>query len=307
VAVLVPAVLLAGGCGGADDSGNGDGPLVVATTTILGDVVAGIVGDAADVEVLMPVGADPHSFQASARQAALLREADLVVANGLGLEEGLSSVIEGAIADGATVVEIGPGLDPIPLTEAGDHDEDEGDHHDGDLDPHVWMDPVRMVQAVDVIATALDGVVDGPWREQAAAYKADLQALDAEIRELVDTIPVENRRLVTSHLALSYFAQRYGFEMIGAIIPGGSTSAEPSPSELAGLAEIIRREGIPAIFGETTSPTGLSETLAGEVGFDVAIVELYTGSLSDAGGPAATYLDLMRTDAARIAAALGGA
>src|SRR5690606_21125259 len=138
-------VSLATAC--APDGPVGEGPSVVATTTILGDVVANIVGEDARVEVLMPAGSDAHEFQASAAQVSRIHQADLVVVNGLGLEEGLLQVLAAAAADGVRVLEVAPPLDPLPL--------DDGHDHPGDLDPHVWMDPVRMADAVRLIATAL--------------------------------------------------------------------------------------------------------------------------------------------------------
>lgn len=319
-ALLLAASLAVAACGtgGTTDPDAGAGPpLVVVTTTILGDVVANVAGDDATVEVLMPLGADPHEFEASAQQAALLRDADLVVANGLGLEEGLLDTLEAAEADGVRVFEIGPLLDPLPYAGPDVHDEDEetaegDDHeegtdhaHENGLDAHVWMDPVRMARAVDLVAVELDQVAGGDVLPRAAAYRAELEALHEEIESMIDTIPPGDRTLVTNHFALGYYADRYGLEMLGTVIPAASTQAETSAAEFAGLVDLIRREGVPAIFASTTEPTALAESIAAEVGREVRVIELYTGSLGEDGSGAETYVGMMRVSTERIVAGLG--
>ncbi|MGH8873822.1 MAG: metal ABC transporter substrate-binding protein, partial [Acidimicrobiia bacterium] len=203
--------------------------LVVATTSILGDVVANVLGDAGRVEVLMPIGTDAHDFQPSAQQVALIGEADLVVANGLGLEEGLVGVLEAAQAEGGNVLELADLLDPIPFAEEHDdhaeeeteHDDEEGDHGHGDEDPHFWFDPVRVAEAARIVAHRLAELDEGgsadQWDERAEAYAAEILAIDDQIRALLD--PILNRRLVTNHDVLGYFADRYDFEVIGVVIP----------------------------------------------------------------------------------------
>jgi len=291
VAMAVAAALLAA-CG--DDAGgsDGDGARIVVTTSILGDVVNNLVGDDATVEVLMPPGADPHDFAPSARQAAALRDADVVVANGLGFEEGLVDTIEAAASDGTTVI---TAADLVGLRE-------------GD-DPHLFTDPVRMAEAARGISEALAEHVAGldttAARGRAAAYLAELDALHAEVEQILTGIPAEQRVLVTNHDVFGYFAARYGFEVLGTIIPGGTTLAEPSAAELAELADEIAARGVPAIFAETSSPARLADALAAE-GVDVEVVELYTESLGEPGSDGATYVDLVRTNARRIADALGG-
>lgn len=282
-----------------------EAPLVVASTTILGDVVSSVTGDEARTEVLMPIGADPHEVELSSAQGALLAEADLVVWVGEALESGMASAVEEAEAGGTTVLELLPLVDPLPA--GGDAAEEEaGDEHEhGDLDPHFWFDPLRMATAVSALGDALDDVdPEGGWRERAAEYAAELEALDAEIVEILARVPPERRLLVTNHDTLRYFASRYGFEVVGTVIPGVSTLAEPSSGELAALAETIREKGVPAVFAETTNPTALAESLSAEVGADVAVVTLFTGSLGEPGSGAETYPDLLRTNAVRIADAL---
>jgi zinc/manganese transport system substrate-binding protein len=286
------------------------GPLsVVVTTSVLGDVVANVVGDAATVEVLLPIGADPHDYQPSARQLALVNEADLVVANGLRLEEGLVDALASAEADGANVLEVAPLVDPIPLGGTGaesagcDPTEESGDTNR--CDPHVWTDPVRMAVAARTIAAelaALDGSVD--WEGNAGRYAQELLAADEEIAAALEAVPDERRILVTNHDSLGYFADRYGFEVVATVIPGGTTLGDPSSAELADLVVVIGDTGVPAIFAENVEPATLAEAVAAEVGDGVAVVELFTDSLGEPGSGADTLIGMLLTNAARIAAAM---
>jgi zinc/manganese transport system substrate-binding protein len=313
VPVLAVALVLAG-CGGSNDDTAGDGCAVgrvVATTTVLGDVVASVVGDRADVDVLMPIGADPHGFEASAAQAAGLREAGLIVANGLDLEEGLTDVIEGAEADGVPVFRATDHVDLLPF---GDHDEEghgdgDGDGHEGTMDPHIWTDPARMAAVTGALGAALADLDPGcgnGWRTAAADEQEALLELDREVEDRLDAVPAEMRKLVTNHHSFGYFADRYGFEMIGVVVPGGSTLAEPSPADLADLVAAVEASGVPAVFAETTQPAVLARAVADELGRGVEVVTLYTGSLGEPGSGAETYEAMMLLDADRIAGALGG-
>ncbi len=286
---------------------------VVVSTTIWGDVVSNVVGADADVEVLLPIGADPHDYQLSAAQAAAMQQADLVVVNGLALEEGLLDVIEGLEADGANVLELAELLEPIEFGEGGDrhgqdeHEDEEGDHEDGDhgsQDPHIWMDPLRVANAAGLIAMELadlDTSVD--WMANATTYAGELRALDAEVVSMLATVPQERRKLVTNHDALGYFADRYDFEVVGTVIPGGATLADPSSAELARLVDVLMDESINVVFAETIELSALADAVAAELD-DVAVVELFTGSLGASGSGAETYVDFARTNASRIATAL---
>jgi zinc/manganese transport system substrate-binding protein len=304
--------LVAGACGEAS-APEDDRPLVIATTTIWGDVAAAVAGDKATIEVLMPIGANPHSYEISARQAARLRDADLIVANGLGLESGLLDAIDAAGDDGVTVLYLAGLLDPRPFTGPDDHDDDHegehdepaGDHDDDGLDPHVWMDPIRVGAAAGHIAASLDSVAPGPWEANADDYLASLTALDAEIRDGIATIPDADRKLITNHYAYGYYADRYGLEMLGTVIPAATTEAETSAAAFAELVDLIVAEDVPAIFGSTSEPTDLAEAIAEEAGREVAVITLYTGSLGDPGSGAETYVSMMRTSTLRIVEALG--
>ncbi len=296
--IAVLAILLVGGCGdsGSDDTGNDDaGPSVVVTTTILGDVLTNIVGDAASVQVLLPPGTDPHEYQPSSQQVAAIASADLVVANGLGLEESLIDVLDSAAEDGANVVEIAPLVDPLPFSR----------EPAAGLDPHVWLDPLRMADAVRLIAVELAAVdQSGDWPQRAEMFADELIATHDTITDMLAGIPTDARVLVTNHDVLGYFAERYGFEIAGTIVPGGTTLADPSSAELADLVTLMAHRDIPAIFVETTEPQALAEAIAAELDHDVAVVPLHTESVGEPGSGAETLIGMLQTNAALIAEAL---
>ncbi len=288
--LVLPAAFLSG-CG--TESDDSDAPSVVVTTSILGDVVANLAGDRASITVIMPVGADPHEFEPSARQVALMREADLIIANGLGLEEGLEDVLVAAADEGVEVLEIGSTVDVRTLGES------------GEADPHVWLDPVRVASAAGAIVEALerlDPTVD--WEAGAAAYREELAALDGWIRDRLAGVPDAARILVTGHDALGYFADRYGFEVIATILPGSTTVVEPSGAGFAETVAILEASGSPAVFTDLGENQALAEQLADQLDREIAVVPLYTGSLGEAGSGAATYIEMMKWDAAAIARAL---
>jgi zinc/manganese transport system substrate-binding protein len=314
--------------------------LVVATTSILGDVVGNLVGDDGTVDVIMPPGADPHGFQPAASDAAMLREADLVVANGLQLEESLIAALEAAEEDGVRVLELAEHLDPIEFEDDGhghadeddgqghadeddDHghaDEDDGhghadddDHDHGPEDPHVWFDPVRMADGVRLLAAELAEVDDhldaDEWERRGDAYAEEVLAVHDELEELFATIPDEDRKLVTNHDALGYLAHRYGFEVLATVVPGSSTQAEADARQFSQLIQTVEEAGVTAVFAENTDSTTLAEQLASEVAgrsdVEIEVVRLYTDALGEPGSGAETYLDLLRTTGQRITDALG--
>ena len=311
--VLVAAVVLfASACGAEDpELGTDNQPTVVVTTNILGDVVTNLTGGTVKVVEIMPVGADPHDFRASARQADAMRSADALIVNGAGFEEGLLDVIEGAEIDGVAVFEAIGAVTPIALGDDGHDDHDAYENHNGHeqegIDPHFFTDPARMAVAVHAIADFLIDEIDEidavAVKSAAEAYQAELEALDEEIANLIALIPQARRVLVTNHEVFGYFAERYGFDVVGAIIPGGSTTDGASAGALAALAETNRGARVAVIFADVSSPTDLAQTLATEVG-DIEVVTLYSESLGEANSDGATYLDMIRANAERIAAAL---
>jgi len=262
---------------------------VVATTTLVGDVVRVIGGEAIALDVLLPVGAEPHGYQPSPQDLAELSQADLVFVNGLGLEEALMPTLASAVAH-EKIVAVSDSVEAIELAGG----EDEGEHEHG-LDPHAWTDPNNVMVWTDNIVRALSAANpaqrDG-YESRATAYRQQLTALDAWIRQQVAQIPERKRKLVTDHAVFGYFARRYGLEQVGAVIPGFSALAEPSAQELAALEDAIRGLGVGAIFvGNTVNPS-LAERVAKDA--NTRLLFIYSDSLSDADGPAATYLDFMR-------------
>jgi zinc/manganese transport system substrate-binding protein len=267
--------------------------VVVATTSVIGDIAIGVAGNEAHVEVVIPIGVDSHDFSPSARQASLIAGADLVVANGLGLEEGLTDVIETAAEDGVEVIEVASSVDPIPF-QAGE----------GALDPHFWMDPIRAGEAARVVARALSEQTPGAWEERAEVYAREMEMTDAAVSSILSAIPASDREMVTNHESFGYFGERYDFEILGVIIPGGSTLAEPSSGHLAHLIEVMEETGSNVVFAETSEPIALAEAVTSELGGEARVVELYTESLGEPGSEAATLSGMLITNAERISEAL---
>ncbi|SFQ71073.1 zinc/manganese transport system substrate-binding protein [Amycolatopsis arida] len=294
-ALLAAVVLGLGGCSALGSGGSG----VVVTTNILGDITRAIVGDQAEVTVLMKPNADPHSFGISAREAARVERAGLVVYNGLGLEEGVLRTVEAAAATGVPTLPVGERVDPIRYT---------GDESAGRPDPHFWTDPVRVGAAVDVIAgeivATVPGVDEETIRRNARRYRAEIDRLTASMTEQFGSIPPDRRRLVTNHHVFGYLARRFDFEVIGAVLPSGTTLASPSAADLERLAAAVRAAGVPVIFADSSQPDRLARVLADRAGLDVAVVPLFSESLSRPGEGAATYLDMMRANTTAITRAL---
>lgn len=272
---------------------------VVATTTIVGDVVRQVAGPLVSVHVLFPVDADPHAFQPTPMDVVAISNADAVFVHGAGLETGMEELLSSAAGP---VVTLTDGL-ALRLLEQ-DHDEND-EHIRSDADPHVWFDPTYVMVWTRRIEETLGQLRPdhaNAFERNAAAYRGRLAELDLWIWDEVAQIPRERRCLATDHWVLGYFAARYGFDQVGAVFPAFSTLADPSARELANLEEAIRNLDIPAIFVGTTVNPVLAESIAADTG--IAVVKLHTGSLSRAGGPAETYLELMRHDVTAIVNAL---
>jgi len=299
-----------------------DGKLrVVATTTILADVVANVGGETIELTGLFPLGSDPHTFEAAPDDLQAMTDADVIFINGVGLEEFLEPSLEQAAAD-TPVVSVSEHIDLLSFGssenetgedhEAASDDEhapqeaDAGHDHSG-TDPHVWFDPnnvkLWVATIVETLST-LDPAQAAEYQANGDAYIQQLAELDSWIQAETSAIPEENRELVTDHTAFSYFARRYGFTMVGAVIPAYSTSAEPSAQELAALEDAISEMDVKALFVGVSANTALAEQASRDTG--VPLLPLYTGSLSDSSGPAATYLDLMRYNTGAIVEGLAG-
>ena len=286
------ASLFLTGCGSAPKSS--DGRLKALTsTTFLADITRNIAGDRISVDSLLPVGADPHAYQAAPSDVAKIAESDLLILNGLEYEHFIEPLLENAGGE-RLIIEATAGLSPR---------KDAGSEHG--VDPHMWLDPNLVVTYVENIRDGLIQVdVEGTqiYKANADAYITQLKDLDKWIVEQVNTIPAERRLLVTNHEAVGYFAERYGFEVAGAVIPSLSTDAGTSAKELAALIEVIKTSGAPAIFlGEVENPD-----LANQIGAetDVRVVDnLHLESLT-VGAPAATYIDMMKHNVNQIVEAL---
>ena len=337
--VFAALALSAAGCGGSSDpepsaDTQSDVPQILVTTGIWGDVVANVAcGGIADVETVIPAGGDPHGFEPSLRDRERMENADLVVANGLSLETQLEDTLAAVEDSGTPVFRIAEQVETIAFSSGhageddhadeddhddhdADHDADDDDHdadedHDGhghgSEDPHVWFDPVRVSGALNDLALHLTddaGVHGDAVAACLSDYQAELAALDQELEDLLEELSADERKLVTNHDALAYFADRYGFEVIGTVLPSTSVLAETNPAQLEELAETIEHEGVKAVFAESVHSSDETEALASRVG-DVEVVTLYTGSLGPSGSGAEDYVGFMRTNARLIVDALG--
>lgn len=288
---------------------------VVATTTIVGDVVHQIAGDLIELTVLMQPGVDPHSFAFTPQQVVKVGEADLVFMNGVELEAFMDDLLENA----ATKAELVSVSQDVKLLRVAEEHEDEADHkhedeadheheaeahHEddghahkhGEFDPHVWWNVANVQVWSDTIANVLakaDPAHAEQYNEQAARYKAELSELNSWIKERVAQLPESERKLVTDHDAFGYLANTYGFELVGTVLPNINTLSEPSAQELAQLHDTIQAQQIKAIFvGSTVNPS-LAQRIADDTGIKVIVT--YTDSLGKADSDAATYIDFMRS------------
>lgn len=289
---------------------------LVASTTIIADIAENVGMEFINVTTLVPANTDAHAFEPLPSDLRSLESADLILINGAGLEAFLGNIFEEIdpqkiviVSNGISVLGFGDadrdfiGVlgEGITYEEEENHDQDEHEH--GECDPHFWLDPMNVMQMTENIASAFaefDPEHAETYQSNAEAYIEQLEQLDSEIRELLSSIPVEERMLVTNHEFLAYFAHAYDFEIVANVIPGVSTIAEPSPRELAALIEVIEEKQIPAIFVEISETGRLAQVVAEETGNRVQIIALYSASLSDADGQASTYLDYMRFNAQTI-------
>lgn len=275
----------------------------MATTTILGDVVRQVGGDATELTVLLPTGVDPHSFEPAPKDLTAVAGASVIFINGAGLEEFMSRLLENAAGASGKVVNTSAGIKLRHLEEGDTGNLEEPEARD--VDPHVWFDPTNVVtwtQNIEEALIGLDPANAQTYTANADAYRAKLQELDAWIKQQVAQIPPDRLKLVTDHGDFGYFADRYGFEQVGAVIPSFNAAAEPSAQGLAELENAIKQAGVPAIFVGTTVNPSLAERVASDTGAKVVL--LYTGSLTAPGGEAGTYLALMRYDITAIVNAL---
>jgi ABC-type Zn uptake system ZnuABC Zn-binding protein ZnuA len=291
--VLLAALVLPA-CGAGAGPSTGDRQIKVVTTmSVLADMIRNVGGDRVSVENIIPVGAGPEDYQPTPQDARKIAAADVVFFNGHGLEAWLGDLFTSAGRPGQPQIAISEGLPAI----GADDEFPEGN-------PHFWLSATLGARYVEKIRDGLaraDPAGSTTYAENAERYTAQLLALDDELKQQAASIPAPARKIVTNHDAFPYFAQAYGFTIVGDLL--GNPESEPSAGDLARLVQAIRRENIRAIFAEAQFSPRLAQTLADEAGVKV-VAELYTDTLGEAGSPAPTYVDMLRYDMREIVAAL---
>jgi ABC-type Zn uptake system ZnuABC Zn-binding protein ZnuA len=288
--LLLMSLVLAA-CGGGGPSGNADPDAlrVVTTTTVFADIVRHVGGSRVAVTSIIPSGVGPEDFEPKPDDARTLADAQLVVSNGVGLDDFLDRLIASA-GEALPRLVLGDGIPTLTV--------------DGVENPHFWLDPTLVRQyylpAIAAKLVELDPDGEADYQANAESYGAELDALDAELTDSLAQIPGTNRKLVTFHDAFAYFARHYDFELIGVIL--ANVGQEPTASELAALVDTVREAGVTAVFSEAQFSPELTQTLADEAGIRTVVTTLYNDALGPA--PADTYLGLMRWDVDQIVAAL---
>jgi zinc/manganese transport system substrate-binding protein len=298
--VPIALVLVLAGCGDDDDGAAGSAGriTVVATTTQAADFTRNVAGSHADVVQLLAPNADPHEYEVRPQDVKSVSEADLIVRSGGDVDEWLDEAIEGSGAD-APVVTLSDHIDTLPAAEEGE-----------EFDPHWWQDPRNAVIAVAEIQKALDAADAGhkaDYDAAAKAYTAKLDDLDSTVAACIDKVPAAQRKLVTTHDALSYYAKRYGIEVIGTVIPSLSTAGQPSAGDTAKLIKTIRDTGVKAIFAESSVNPKVEAAIADETGAKVGKA-LWADTLGPKGSDGATYVESISSNtAAMVDGFTGGA
>jgi len=268
-------------------------PTILASATFLADITRHIAGGQLMVESLLPIGADPHAFEPTPQDAAKISESKLIIINGAEYEHFLEPLLENAGGE-HTVIDASAGITPRT---------DPKNEHS--IDPHMWLDPNNVILYAENIREALTHFEPqgaAVYKSNADAYISELKNLDTWIVEQVDQIPAGKRLLVTNHEAFGYFAERYGFEVVGTVIESFSSVASPSAQQLAELTDQIKSSGAPAIFLDEVENPALAQQIADETGVRV-VTDLHLESLT-AGAPAATYIDMMKYNVTQIVNAL---
>jgi len=273
---------------------------VLAMETFLADIAQNVAAERAHVDALIPIGLDPHAYEPTPRDIRAVADAAVLIANGAGFEAFLERLL--AAADGRhTLIRASEGLiSRRPSVREGLDTE----HTDGD--PHFWLDPNNVVQYVSNIRdglSAADPQGSAQYSASADAYIGRLKELSQWVSDQVQQIPAERRLLVTNHESLGYFADRYGFRVVGTLIRGVSTGAAPSAQELSRLTQRMQQLGVKAIFVETGANPQLARQIAQAAGVQV-VTGLYTHSISAPGGQAPTYIDMIRFNTRAIVEAL---
>lgn len=276
---------------------------VVATFSVLGDFVAQVGGERVNLTTLVPAGGDPHTFEPSPADSVALADADLIFEIGLGFESWLDDMVSASGTQARRVV-LTEGLDLLP---AAPHEGEDEDHADEEFDPHVWLDPQRVMAMIATIQDALieaDPAGEDSYRLNAENYVRELEMLDAELEAAFGLVPEASRQLITSHEAFAYLGERYGFT-VDSVLGITTESADPPAAALAAIIDRIRASGVPAVFPETAVNPSLIEQIAADA--DVSVGQPLFDVLGEPGSDGETYLAMMRHNALAIVSALAPA
>jgi len=310
---LVGILVVLSSCSTAPTAAN---RTVVVSFSVLGDIVENVVGDAASVKTFVGPDSDAHAYEPTPQDAVALEQATAVVTIGLGFEPWLDEIYA-ASGSKSPVIVSSAALKPIKVDpSAAGHADEEGhaeeeEAHAGEaeeLDPHVWHDAQNVITMVETIRDGLIAAMPDQaqtFRANSTRYIAELQQLDADIVTMVDSIPVERRKLVTNHDTFGYFAQRYGFVVVGTVLGVSTEGNDPSATEIVALTAAIRESAVPTIFIENMSNSSLIDNVAAEAGVTIAPA-LYTDALGSADSDGSTYLNMMRYNVTTMKTALQG-
>ena len=277
ILLLAVAVLLLLNMGCAPAATSSSQKSIVVTYSILGSLVKELVGDSAAVTVLIPNGLDPHEWEPSAKDIEKAYNANLLVCNGLNLENGLTKTIANAAQKG---VHIFYASDHISIRHVGQGEgipSGDPDQAIGAADPHLWMDPLTFKQVVTPLAADIKSFLNLDVSQQAITVMSELDALTLDILSKLRVIPVADRKLVTGHESMGYFANRYNFQLVGVIVPSLSSAADVTAADLSNLKQIVQQTKVKAIFTELGTSAATAKTIAQETG--VQVVELNTHAL----------------------------
>jgi ABC-type Zn uptake system ZnuABC Zn-binding protein ZnuA len=297
---VISILLAACGANAPTRGANPNQPVrTLAVESFLADIAQNVAGDRLKVETLIPLGMDPHAYQPTPQDVAKIAASQVLIINGAHFEEWLDKTLENAGGE-HLVIESSAGLTSRTpgVNEITDPD------HAGD--PHFWLDPNNTIKYVENIRDGLaqaDPAGKTVYAQNAEKYIRQLKDLDAWIQAQVSQIPAERRQMVTNHESFGYFADRYGFTIAGTVIPSTSSEASPSAQQMAALIDGIKRMGVKAIFLETGANPQLAEQIAQETGAKV-VTDLYTHSITEAGGEAPTYIEMMKVNVQKIVEAL---